>query len=65
MAMFVYMCETPCLCMYWCEEGWEWDPTDLINSPFRSPTATLFYFHLMMSADGPYYTTPPHQFEVQ
>ncbi|XP_063366022.1 dynein axonemal heavy chain 1-like [Cydia amplana] len=64
MAMFVYMCETPCLCTYICDDDWEWDPTDLINTPFRSPTVTLFYFFLMLNADGPYYTTPPPQFEV-
>ncbi|CAH0718440.1 unnamed protein product, partial [Brenthis ino] len=64
MAMFVVLCETPCLCTYICEDDYEWDSTDLINSPFRSPTPTLFYFHLMMSAEGPYYTTPPEQFEI-
>ncbi|CAF4763844.1 unnamed protein product [Pieris macdunnoughi] len=64
MAMYVNMCETPCVCTYWCEDDYEWDPTDLINTPFRSPTATLFYFHLMMSEEGPYYTTPPEQFEI-
>ncbi|CAK1542459.1 unnamed protein product [Leptosia nina] len=63
MAMYVSMCETPCLCTYCCEEDYEWDPEDLINSPFRS-TTTLFYFHLMMAEDGPYYTTPPEQFEA-
>ncbi|KAG7304692.1 hypothetical protein JYU34_010038 [Plutella xylostella] len=64
MAMFVYMCETPCLCTYDCEEDFEWDPQDLLNSPFRSPTVTLFYFYLLMSADGPYYSTDTAQFEV-
>ncbi|XP_045521817.1 dynein axonemal heavy chain 1-like [Pieris brassicae] len=64
MAMYVAMCETPCVCTYWCEDDYEWDPSDLINTPFRSPTATLFYFHLMMSEDGPYYTTAPEQFEI-
>ncbi|XP_075982332.1 dynein axonemal heavy chain 1-like [Anticarsia gemmatalis] len=63
MAMFVYMCETPCLCTYRCEEDYEWDPNDLINTPFRAAT-TLFYFHLMMSENGPYYTTDPAQFEI-
>ncbi|XP_052749829.1 dynein axonemal heavy chain 1-like isoform X2 [Galleria mellonella] len=64
MAMFVALCETPCLCTYSCEEDFEWDSNDLINSPFRSPTPTLFYFHLMMSPEGPYYTTNPQHFEV-
>ncbi|KAJ8728552.1 hypothetical protein PYW07_006248 [Mythimna separata] len=64
MGMYVSMCETPCLCTYSCDDDWEWDPSDLINSPFRSPTVTLFYFSLMMSEDGPYYTTDPAQFEV-
>ncbi|XP_050357868.1 dynein axonemal heavy chain 1-like [Nymphalis io] len=64
MAMFVNLCETPCLCTYWCEENYEWDASDLINTPFRSAAPTLFYFHLMMSAEGPYYTTSPDQFEV-
>ncbi|XP_028156949.1 dynein heavy chain 1, axonemal-like, partial [Ostrinia furnacalis] len=63
MAMFVAMCETPCLCTYWCEDDWEWDASDLINSPFRSAAPTLFYFYLTMGADGPYYTTNPAQFE--
>lgn len=62
--MFVNLCETPCLCSYSCEDDYEWDSSDLINSPFRSSTVTLFYFHLMMSNDGPYYTTNPAQFEV-
>ncbi|XP_073954769.1 sterile affecting ciliogenesis [Choristoneura fumiferana] len=64
MAMFVYMCETPCLCTYFCDDDWEWDSSDLINTPFRSPTITLFYFFLMMNSDGPYYTTDPAQFEI-
>ncbi|KAJ8713256.1 hypothetical protein PYW07_013626 [Mythimna separata] len=64
MGMYVSMCETPCLCTYSCDDDWEWDPSDLINSPFRSPTVTLFYFSLMMSEDGPYYTTDPAQFET-
>ncbi|XP_022823491.1 dynein heavy chain 1, axonemal-like [Spodoptera litura] len=64
MAMYLNMLETPCLCTYICEDDYEWDSKDLINSPFRSPTTTLFYFHLMMSVDGPYYTTDPAQFEI-
>ncbi|KAF9816548.1 hypothetical protein SFRURICE_010707 [Spodoptera frugiperda] len=63
MAMYLNMLETPCLCTYICDDDYEWDSKDLINSPFRSPTTTLFYFHLMMSVDGPYYTTDPAQFE--
>ncbi|CAB3241783.1 unnamed protein product [Arctia plantaginis] len=63
MAMFVNMCETPCLCTYDCQDDFEWNSNDLINSPFRS-VITLFYFHLLMSDDGPYYTTDPAQFEV-
>ncbi|CAG5057883.1 unnamed protein product [Parnassius apollo] len=35
MSMFVNLCETPCLCTYWCEDDYEWDSEDLINSPFR------------------------------
>ncbi|XP_050552039.1 dynein axonemal heavy chain 1 isoform X2 [Spodoptera frugiperda] len=64
MAMYLNMLETPCLCTYICDDDYEWDSKDLINSPFRSPTTTLFYFHLMMSVDGPYYTTDPAQFEI-
>ncbi|XP_060806154.1 dynein axonemal heavy chain 1-like [Amyelois transitella] len=64
MDMFVTLCETPCLCTYWCSEDYEWDSSDLINTPFRSPTPTLFYFHLMINADGPFYTTDPAQFEI-
>ncbi|CAH2228091.1 jg23181, partial [Pararge aegeria aegeria] len=64
MAMFVALTETPCLCTYVCDEDFKWDSRDLINTPFRSPTITLFHFYLMMSPDGPYYTTPPEQFEV-
>lgn len=64
MLMFVTLCETPCLVTYSCEEDYEWDTNDLINSPFTSHTPPLFYFHLMMNEDGPYYTTPPEQFEV-
>ncbi|XP_063895398.1 dynein axonemal heavy chain 1 [Helicoverpa armigera] len=64
MAMLVALCETPCLCTYVCDDDYEWDSNDLINSPFRSPTVTLFYFHLMMNERGPYYTTDPAQFEV-
>lgn len=64
MYLFVSLCETPCLCTYWCPDDYGWDSSDLINTPFRSPSVTLFYFHLMMSPDGPYYTTAPTQFEV-
>ncbi|CAH0663656.1 unnamed protein product [Spodoptera exigua] len=64
MQMFVNLLETPCLCTYICEDDYEWDSRDLINSPFRTSTATLFYFHLMMSDNGPYYTTDPAQFEI-
>ncbi|CAH2055603.1 unnamed protein product, partial [Iphiclides podalirius] len=65
MQMFVTLCETPCLCTYVCEDDYVWDSSDLINSPFRSHAPTLFYFHLMMNENGPYYTTPPEQFEVR
>ncbi|XP_052743009.1 dynein axonemal heavy chain 1-like [Bicyclus anynana] len=64
MAMFVALTETPCLCTYVCDDDFKWDSRDLINTPFRSSTITLFYFSLMMSADGPYYTTSPEQFEI-
>ncbi|XP_037871312.1 dynein axonemal heavy chain 1 isoform X2 [Bombyx mori] len=64
MAMYVAMCETPCLCTYSCGEDFEWDSEDLINTPFRTSAPTLFYFHLMISENGPYYTTDPEQFEV-
>ncbi|CAB3221174.1 unnamed protein product [Arctia plantaginis] len=63
MTMFVSMCETPCLCTYVCEDDYEWDPSDLINTPFRS-IVTLFYFYILMSNDGPYYTTEPDQFWI-
>ncbi|KAG6458751.1 hypothetical protein O3G_MSEX011030 [Manduca sexta] len=64
MAMFVSLCESPCLCTYSCGEEFQWDAEDLINSPFRTAAPTLFYFHLMMGDGGPYYTTSPEQFEV-
>ncbi|XP_045539469.1 dynein axonemal heavy chain 1 [Papilio machaon] len=64
MLMFVTLCETPCLVTYSCEDDYEWDSSDLINSPFTSHTPPLFYFHLMMNEEGPYYTTPPEQFEI-
>ncbi|XP_049878805.1 dynein axonemal heavy chain 1-like [Pectinophora gossypiella] len=64
MLMFTTLCETPCLCTYWCQDDYKWDSSDLINTPFRSPTTTLFYFYLLMSQDGPYYSTDPAQFEI-
>ncbi|CAG9564862.1 unnamed protein product [Danaus chrysippus] len=48
MAMFVALCETPCLCTYWCEDDYEWDPKDLINTPFRTPTTLVTWFDLLL-----------------
>ncbi|XP_041969812.1 dynein axonemal heavy chain 1-like [Aricia agestis] len=62
MQFLVGVCEAACACTYGCGAAYEWGG-DLVSSPFRAP-ATLFYFHIMMAPDGPYYTTPPEQFEI-
>lgn len=64
MAMYVQMCETPCLVTYGCQEDYEWDNEDLITSPFVSVSA-LFHVTLLMGAEGPTYSTLPEKFNVR